>query len=347
MTILTHDAISDFITTTISNFKRLKYTDISMEFTEYVSASILDEKRVVEDGGPDIKFDIKRSNTGTAINTGLYAQDHTNDEDVMTQGTVPWTKQTANWSYDIDLPDFQSEREVIVRLLAVKEQNALNDMVELNEQNLWTAPTSSSDKRPMGVPYWMVKDATTTPGGAFNGGNPSGFSAGAAGVSSTTYPRWRNWTFGYTNTSTDDLVAKVKKAMWATKFMAPNPSPVLGYGKADWTIYTTYRVREPLERLAETRNDNLGSDVARYIDSVLIGGVPVKAVPYLEANDTSDPLYGINWKVFRPFVKSGTYLRRTGPFRAAKQHTVREVHLDTFMNYCGYDRRQLWVGSKS
>jgi hypothetical protein len=40
-------------------------------------------------------------------------------------------------------------------------------------------------------------------------------------------------------------------------------------------------------------------------------------------------------------------MRRTGPFRAAKQHTVREVHLDTFMNYCSYDRRSLWVGSKS
>lgn len=347
MTILTHDAISDFTTTTISAFKRLKYTDISMEFVEYISASILDEKRVVEEGGPDIKFDIKRSNTGTARNTGLYAADVTNDEDVMTQGTVPWTKQTANWSYDIDLPEFQSEREVIVRLLAVKEQNALNDVVELNEQNLWSLPTGTTDKRPFGVPYWIVKDATTTPGGAFNGGNPANFSAGAAGVSSTTYPRWRNWTFGYTNPSTDDLVSKVKKSMWATKFMAPNPSPTLGYGKADYVIYTTYRVREPLERLAETRNDNLGSDVARYIDSVLIGGVPVKAVPYLEANDTSDPLYGINWKIFRPFVKSGAYMRRTGPVRKDGQHTVRNVFLDTWMNYCGYDRRQLWVGSKS
>lgn len=347
MTILTHDAIADFTATTISNFRRLKYTDISLEHTEYVSADILDEKRVVEDGGDTIKFDIKKSNTGTARNTGLYAADVTNDEDVMTQGSVPWTKQTANWSYDIDLPEFQTERDTIIRLLQVKEHNALNDMVELNEQNLWTAPTSTSDKRPMGIPYWIVKDATTTPGGAFNGGNPASNSAGAAGVSSTTYPRWRNWTFGFANASTDDLVAKIKKAKWSTNFMAPNPHPQLGYGKADYVIYTTYRVAEPLERLAETRNDNLGADLAKYINTVVVGGTPIKAVPYLEANDTSDPVYGINWKQFRPYVKSGIYMRRTGPFRAAKQHTVREVHLDTWMNYCSYDRRSLWVGSKS
>ena len=252
--VLTHDQIDDFTAATISNFRRLKYTDISLEHQEYVSADILDEKRVVEQGGDQIKFDVKRSNTGTARNTGLYAQDITNDEDVLTQGAVPWTKQTANWSYDVDLPDFQTDRETIVRLLAVKEHNAMNDLVELNEQNLWSAPTGSSDNRPMGIPFWIKKDATTTVGGGFNGGNPSGFTAGAAGISSTTYTRWRNWTFGYTNVSPDDMVAKVKKSMAFTRFMAPVPHPELAYGKADYIIYTTYRVSEPLERLAETRN---------------------------------------------------------------------------------------------
>ena len=347
MAVLTHDAISDFTTATISNFRRLKYTDISLDYQNYVSADILDEKRVVEDGGDQIKFDIKKSNTGTFRNTGLYAQDVTSDEDVLTQGAVPWTKQTVSWSYDIDLPEFQTDKDTIVRLLQLKEHNAMNDLVEGNEQNLWTAPSGTSDKRPMGIPFWIQKDATTTVGGAFNGGNPTGFTSGAAGVSSTTYPNWRNWTFGYTTASADDLVAKMKKAMQFTRFMAPVPTPELGYGKADFVVYTTYRVLEPLERLAETRNDNLGNDVAKYINNVLVGGVPIKWVPYLEANDTSDPVYGINWKQFRPYVKSGCYMRRTGPFRKDGQHTVRNVFLDTWMNYCSYNRRNLWVGSKS
>jgi hypothetical protein len=193
----------------------------------------------------------------------------------------------------------------------------------------------------------MQKDASTTPEGGFNGGNPTGFSSGAAGVSSTTYPRWRNWTFGYSQVTTDDLVRKVKKALAFTHFQAPVPHPELGFGKSDYTIYTTYRVQEPLERLAESRNDNLGKDVARYMNSVTIGGVPVKWVPYLEANDTSDPLYGVNWKVFRPFVKKGANMRRNPPKPAARQHTVREVHIDNWMNYICYNRRMLFVGSQA
>ena len=68
--------------------------------------------------------------------------------------------------------------------------------------------------------------------------------------------------------------------------MPPIQHPNLQQGTSDYEILTTYRVQEPLERLAETRNDNLGS-VARYMNQVTIGGVPLSWVPYLE-NDTSD-----------------------------------------------------------
>ena len=344
---LTPDQIDDFVELTLKNFKKLKWTDLSLDLQYYVSAQMIDDKKVMEQGGPKIAFKVKTKNTGNARNTGMFAQDQTAVEDVMIGGEVPWTKQTTNYSYDIDEDLFQSDRETIIREMQIREHDAMSDLAELNEENLWSAPSGTSDTRPMGIPFWIKKDATTTVGGAFNGGNPTGFSAGAAGISSTTYPRWKNWTFGYTNVSVDDLIAKTKKSMWSTTFTAPVPHPELGYGKADTTIYTTYRVTEPLERLAETRNDNLGGDLARYRDSVTIGGVPVKAVPYLESNDTSDPFYGINWRVFRPYCKTGATMRRTPPRTAAKQHTVREVHIDTWMNYICINRRATWVGSKS
>lgn len=341
------DQLDDFATLTIKNFKRAKWTDISMEHQEYVSASLITEKKVFEQGGSHVSFRLKTRNTGNARNTGLYAQDNTRVEDVAISAEIPWSKQTTSFAYDIDEDVFQTDRETIVRELVMRDHDAQSDMAELDEENLWSAPTSSSDRRPMGIPFWVQKDATTTPGGGFNGGNPSGFSDGAAGVNSTTYPRWRNWTFGYTNPTPDDLIAKVKKAMTFTSFRAPVPHPELGYGNDSYNIYTTYRVQEPLERLAESRNDNLGKDLAKYMNTVTIGGVPMQWVPYLEANDTSDPLYGINWKVFRPFVKKGAHMRRSPPMKAAKQHTVREVHTDNWMNYACYNRRALWVGSKS
>lgn len=344
---LLFDQLSDFTTATISNFKRGKWADISMEHPEYVTANMITEKRVQEVGGADIRFDVQVRNLDSARNTGLYAQDVTNAGDVLVQGTVPWSMQTVNYIYDLAEDIFQTDRETIIRHLLVKEHTAMNSMAELDELNFWTAPTGISDRRPMGLPYWVVKDSTTTVDGAFNGGNPTGFSAGAAGIDSTTYNRWRNWAFGYTNVTPDDFVRKMKKALVFTKFIAPAPHPTLGFGKVDREVYTTYRTMEPLERLAESRNDNLGNDVAKYMNNVLIGGVPVKMSHHLEVNDTSDPAYGIDWSKFRPFVKRGWNMLRHPPKEAARQHTVREVHLDNAMNYICYDRRSMWVGSKS
>ena len=344
---LTPDQIDDFVNLTLSNFKTGKWTDISLQHQEYVSMQLIRDKGIEERGGKDISFRVQTKNTGNARPSGLYDQDVTNVDDVTVAASVPWAFQTTNFSYDIMEDMFQSDRETIIKELVIREHDALNSMAELMEEQLWNAPSSSTETVPMGVPFWLQKDATTTPGGDFNGGNPTGFSGGAAGISSSTYPKWRNWTFGYTNVTTDDLVAKLKKAIAFTNFMPPNPHPELGYGKSSYTIYTTYRVQEPLERLAESRNDNLGSDVARYQNAVTVGGVPIKWVPYLNANDTTDPLYGINWKKFRPFVKSGLQMRRHPPKQAPRQRNVREVHFDNAMNFCCYDRRAQFVGSKS
>lgn len=342
---LRHDDIDDFVELTLNKFDKKRWTDISLEHQEYVSSTLIDEKKVQERGGPQVEFKVKTKNTGNARNTGLFAQDTTKREDVMVAGQVPWAQQTSNFSYDIYEDLFQSSPETIIRELKVLEHDALSDMAELNEENLWSAPTGTSDKRPMGIPFWVQKDATSSAG--FNGGNPSGFSGGAAGIDSTTYPRWKNYTFGYTNVTIDDLVNKLKRALAFTNFMAPVPHPELGYGKSEYTIFTTYRVQSPLERLAESRNDNLGADVARFMNQVVVGGAPIRWVPYLEANDTSDPLYGINWRVFRPFVKEGCDMKRNPPKTAANQHTVREVHYDNFCQYICKNRRNLFVGSKS
>lgn len=338
--------VTDFVNLTLSNFKKAKWTDISLQYPDYIASRVIGRYKNVERGGPDLRFKLQTKNTGLARNTGMFDQDVTGVEDLTIEGVVPWTKQTVNWSYDIDEPLFQSDPETIISELLIREHACFNDMAELNEENLWTPPTSSDDARPMGIPFWMQKDASTTPAGAFNGGNPSGFTSGAGSISSTTYAKWKNWTFGYSAVTPDDLIAKIKKALYSTNFKAPHPHPELGFGKADFAIFTTYAVREPLERLAESRNDNLGKDVAKYINQVTVGGIPLEAVHYLDANDSSDPLYGVNWAVIRPFVKKGANMRQIKK-DAPLQRTVKQVHYDTWMNWICYNRRALWVGSKA
>lgn len=347
MALLTPAQIDDLVTNTTKEFKRGKWTDISLDYQRYVSGEFITEKRVVEQGGTAIQWQLQVSNTGTAVNSGLYAEDVTAVDDVTISASVPWSKQVVSWSYDVDEALFQSDKETIVEMMMVREHAAMNKMHELNEINLWSAPSSTTDYRPMGIPFWLQKDATTTVKGGFNGGNPSTHSAGCAGVSSTTYPNWRNWTFGYTSVTPDDLVVKLKRAIRYTNFVPPDPHPTLGYGGVDYTIYTTYNVVEPLERLAETRNDNLGPDVARYLNRVTVAGVPFRDVPYLTENDSTDPIYGICWRDFRPFSKRGCDRRRSAPIPAPKQHTVRNVFIDSWMNYMCINRRSCFVGSTS
>lgn len=343
---LTPDQLDDFVQLTLKRFHRNKWTDISLPFQKYVAARLMKKQKVEERGGEQISWRVQVKNSGLSRNTGMFATDVTGVEDVMVSANVPWAMQTVNYSYDIDEPEFQSDRETIVRILKVREHDALNSMAELNEENLWSAPTGTSDRRPMGIPFWLQKDTTTAPAGGFDGGNPSGFSAGAGGIDSATYARWRNWTFGYNTVDRDDLVKKVKKALTFTHFMPPVQHPDLSKGGSDYEIFTTYRVQEPLERLAEDRNDNLGRDVAKYMNQVTIGGVPLSWVPYLETNDTDDPLYGINWSTFRPFAKKGAQMRRSKPKISPSQHTVRTVHIDNWSNYMCVDRRSNWVGAK-
>lgn len=346
MPALRPDQLNDLVTTTLPLLKRHKIADISLDLNEYISPKILNEKSVKERGGTDLQWRIKVRNTGLARNAGLFSEDVTGIEDLMVKASVPWYKQTSNWSYSIDEPEFQSDEETIVDEIRVRDMDCQQGLVELDEENLWSSPTSSTDNRPMGIPFWLQKDTNTaTNNGSLNGLDPSGFTAGRGGLSSTTYTKWRNWTFRYANYTLDDLVKKVKRSLVFTKFTPPVPDMAIGFGAAQREIYTTYRVIEPLERIAETRNENLGNDVARYMGQVVIGGVPLRLVHYLEANDTNDPLYGVNWGEFRPFVKKGIHRRRTGPVRSPKQHDVMTVHYDTWMNYACYNLRKCWVGS--
>ena len=343
---LTPDQLTDFSNFTLSRFYRRRWVDISLPFQRYISASMFTKKKIQEQGGKDIEFQVQLKNTGNAVNTGLFAQDVTGVEDVSESGTVPWSKQSTNFSFDVDEPAFQTTETEIVSILAVREHDAYNSLHELNEENLWTAPTGTTDTRPMGIPFWIQKDATTDVNGAFNGGNPSGFGSGAAGISSTTNTNWRNWTFGYTQVTIDDAVKKMKKSIAFTRFVAPHKHPELTFGGSDYMIYTTYAVQEALERLAETRNDNLTNDVARYVDNILVAGIPTRWVPFLNENDTVGSIYGVCWQSFRPIVKRGVFMRPTR-VPSPNQHTVRRVFYDTWMNYICINRRNQWRGTTS
>jgi hypothetical protein len=342
------DQLDDFTTLTLDNFKKKSWVDLSLDNQHHCFAAkfLSGKARTPYQGGAHLNWKVQTTNTGTAKFSELYSVDATAVKDLMTTAKVPFTKATVNFSYDVDEQSFQSDRETIIREIDIRRHSAFNDYFELMEAALWSSPSSDSEspRTPLGIPFWIQKSATT-PGGAFTGGDPSGHSSGAANINVADVPNWKNWSGNYTSVSRDDLIAKMRKAIAHTYFQAPKQFAELGNGKgdSDWAFYTTYSVVEDMEKLLESRNDNLGVDLAKYAGSVVVKGNPVIWVPYLDSNDSSNPIYGVNHKVLQYHYKTGKDMLWHPPQKAARQHTTREVHMDSWGQFICLNRRRLFV----
>ena len=329
--------LADLITTTQKDLGRLRWTDIQQELQEYIALpKILQKEKVGFQSGSGIQWNVMTGNSGAARNVGLYQTDETNAGDVMKLASIPWRHSTTSYIFE--------EREIlmnrdparVVELVQTRRYDGMSSLAYLMEDNFWGKPASSADEvTPYGIDYWIVDNATQ----GFNGGTPSGFSD-VAGLNTTTYTKWRNWTDRYVDISKTDLVRKVRKAMTYTHFKSPVAHPDYSTGDR-YGIYTNYDVISALEELAEAQNDSLGNDLASKDGMVMIRGQRLIWVPKLDA-DATDPLYGINWGVFKPVFLKGDYLRESAPRPSATAHNVLEVFVDMTYNFECRDRRKLW-----
>lgn len=345
MAVLLPDQLDDFVNLTLKNFKRKRWVDLSLDYQDYIFASKMfsNKGKDPEKGGSHLNWKVQLTNTGTMRDSELYDIDQTAVTDLTSEAEIPWSKQTVNFSYDVDEDVMQTDRETIISEIKIREHAMYNDFFDGMEERLWGFPasTTSSPRPPSGVPYWIVKNATE----GFNGGAPSGHTL-VGNLSPTTYANWRNYTFAATDVSRDDFIEKAIKACEFTKFKAPRKYAELGGQgtESDWGFYTTYRLLQQLEKYLQSSNDNLGVDIAKYAGQVMLKGNGVTWVPYLETNDTQDPFYGINWKVFQYFFRKGRHMLRQPPDKKYGQHTVRVVHMDNWGNFACYNRRRCFVG---
>lgn len=341
---LYHHQIDDFVELTLNRFKKGKWVDISMPLQEYTFASRwFKDKKKPERGGPQLEWKLRVDNQGTAKHSGLYAIDDTNRKNVVDKARTKWSKQTVNYIYDVDEDVFQTGPEAIIREMEINEQGLYNDIFALMETSMWTAPVESTldPMPPSGIPFWIQKNATL----GFHGGDPSGWSEGAGQVLTSKYPRWSNYSGTYKQVTRDDLVEKVVNACDFTNFKAPRQYPEIGGGESNWGFYTVHSVLAEMRRALQAGNDNLGNDVAKWAGEVVIRGNTVTWVPAItnadsEAYDSSAPFYGINWKKFEYFFRTGRNMVKHPPKQAANSHTVRERHMDNWGNFVCYDRRQ-------
>ncbi len=330
--------VDDIVNSTIDHYPRKKYTELAQQYQSYISARLWKKFTVNYPGGKQITFDINTAWQGNARSSGLFDVIEPKRKQTLIQGSIPWRKQICHCFFDIDEDTFQSDQETIVYLAVQRIEAMKKEMVELIEVQTWSEPATSNDM--MGIPFW-VQTNVTTPAGAFTGGNPA--SGNAAGVDSTVYTAWRNWAGQYTDVTSEDLINTIKSAIRDTMFHSEIDFSELKYGENQKQLFMTKDTIGKCERLAETRNENHGPDVIRYMNMTLVAGIPTVYVPYLEQTTSNDPVYGINFGTMRPFSKRGQAMQVDKPVKPYNMPSTRIVYMHNWGNWGCYNRREQFV----
>lgn len=335
---LTPDQIVDLVKLTQVNLiKRGAYLNLMTDLTDFVAVRELYKKhQKVFSGGLDWEFDAVVDHNHSARFVGLYENDGTAINDATIKGKVGPRFVDANYAFDVREKIFQRPAIEIVNYVKLKYERMLMSYWELLEPTLWGKPEDSTDKRtPYGVAYWITKatseDAAANPSGGFIGKNPTGFSEGRAGISSTTQPRWANWACAYTDVSKADLVMKMRRGVRKTQFRSPISHAEPNVGSSGNGIYTNDNVVHVLEEILEAQNMNLGNDIASKDGKVMFKGHPVVYAPYLD-NDSTDPVYMLDWKTLALGMMEGWQQHVSAPQVVAGKHNVRAVFLDAGVN---------------
>jgi len=346
------DAIKDLITTTQRELGELKFTELASDLTEHVAmAELLTKNRVSFDSGTAIQWNLMMGHSNAAKEVGLFEVDSLDIQDQMVTANVPWRHVTVNYAIERRELAMNREPRRLVELIKIRRSDAMASMAELMEGRFWGRPAANTDvKRVYGVNYWLVHNGSN--GNGFTGGTPLGGFTDVAGLNTTTYPRWRNYSAQTTAVSGDtnltDTVTKWREAAVKTNFKPIPGVTNTPYGTGNtYGYYCNYNVLGALETRLTQQNDNLGNDLAPKDGKVVFRGVPVTYVPYLDKASVDNPIYGINWGKFRPVFLSGEFMREMGPETAPSQHTTYVTFVDTTLNFLCYDRRRQFVLSSN
>ena len=314
------------------------FLDLQTDLTDHIAVrEMWKGQKKVFDGGNDWEFQAQIDHNHSARTVGMYETDGSSITDSMITMKVQPRHINAHYIYDKREPAFQRGGVKIVDLIKTRYVGMMVSLYELVEEILWTKPTDSSDeKTPYGITYWVTKAASE----GFNGLDPSGFSDGRGGKSSTTYPRWANYGAPYVSISKQDLIRKMRKGTRQTKFrsVVSHSEPVLGGMKNG--IYVPDSVIGIMEEILEDQNMNLGNDLASKDGRTLFKGSPVVYAPKLD-DDTDNPIYMLDWKWLKVGCLSGWANQLSKPYMVPNKHLVSRVDLDlTMQMICTNLRRQ-------
>jgi len=335
------EQIADIVTAVQDSESPGTYELLTTELQSYPAMKrLFKDKARKEKGGEQLSFNVQVASNESAQTTSLFAEIDLSQADLIKKGRVPWRHVTNYYLFDEREPELNTGAQDAIDIVKARRTDCIVDLAVKFEPWFWSKPsgTETADDAPIfGVQYWIPRVNTDT-AGAFQGGDPAGFSGGCAGLPSATYPQYQNWSNGYSVIDEDDFLDRLDTAAYKTEFL--NPVAIPGSVESKYGYYTNNRVFKALQKVARGRNDNLGYDLATR--APLHGGTAIERVPYLDS-DTVDPFYGIDWSVFNPFFLRGEWMKEITVMRPGKQHRVVATFMDSSLNITCRNRRKLFV----
>jgi len=327
--------INDLTTATLDNYGPPRFRQIASRIADYeIGSRLLRKDNVMIDGGEQITRTLVLDHSGAAQMVGLFEEDNVDVTDVLGQISVPWRHINTFWAYDVREPKLNSGAQQIVNHVMSREYASMLSLMEKLEERGWTAPSSTDTKNFWGLPYWVVKNATV----GFNGGAPSGWTT-VGGLSPTDNTRWKNYTGTYTNISKSDLILTMRVGYQKIRFKSPTTVAQLQDSFSDnYRIYANTATWVSFSDVGESQNENLGRDIASMDGKIVFHRNPVVLVPKLD-EDTTNPVYMLNFNAIKFAIMQGEYLRRDGPSKWGKGHNVQIAFIDLTGNIICEDRR--------
>jgi hypothetical protein len=320
--------------------QRGAFLDLQTDLSQFVAVEQMwKNKKKAFAGGQNWRFDAQIDHNHSAKAVKMYETDTDAMTDVFIRGYMEPRHVNAHYVYDKREPDFQRGGTAIVDLVKSKYIGMMISFYELLEEILWGSPSATDEATPHGLTFWIQKGTDGQEG--FYGLDPSGYEAiGRAHILSSAQARWANWFADYAAITKEDLVRKMRKGHRKTQFRSPVSHAQPNLAAMGNGIYTNDSVIGIMEEILEDQNMNLGTDLDSMGGKTLFKGTPIQYAPKLD-DDTSNPIYMVDWKWMAIGVMQGWENNLTAPYAVPNMHLVSRVDLDaTLEMICTNLRRQ-------
>ncbi len=309
-------------------------------------------------GGTSFSMRVRVANNGSF--RWMFPGERTDptNVDVMQTIQAPWCTGGAYFMIlDYEVRANRNKKQALINLFKTRRGACYGDIAEGIEEHAWSTPSATNARIPWSIKYYIVPITSTQVAAAASTSVAFGFqgyvdatltTAGVttvAGMSPTTYARWRNWNGLWTNG--DGIINENDVEMISNMLLDTNiegPELMTDGNKEDYRnlrFYTNRAILNGLSKRARSQNDQLGSNVAMYYGRPVINNIPIKYTPVLN-DDTSNPLYLLNHDHMKPVVQQGAlFLESEGINGGVEHHDVTVYFVDLQFNYICDNRQRV------